>query len=394
MRGWVMLMLERAAETVNPSECNDPAVLLACSLGSDSCPAACKDNEPVVDEEGNPVVVKSGDLEISATAAEGRKAIINGTSDLDTITLKASEAITLNSVTVERYGYSTANGSVTVWLEDSLGNVISSEKTITSKDAVKLTIKKDYKQLKAEDTVTIVASIAAANAEEIAKMVGGTIGFKVTDVDSSAKNVNLKNYTPYEYDMINYTGTSVKVELKGKDTAYNYSSDKSFEVARVRVTAQNSDMVVNGFNFTNKATNKLDLDKYVDKVIVLANGEELKDVSYTTKKDELNISFGDVEIASKKSSTFTIEVVIKDLDKYGEAVKLQLEKESDIHAQEKKTGVRATIYKAAGTDYSPATGKLYTFKGGKITLSNETLGNIEAAAGSTDVVIGRAKVEL
>jgi len=34
-------MLQRAAENVNPSECNDPAVLLACSLGSDSCPAAC-----------------------------------------------------------------------------------------------------------------------------------------------------------------------------------------------------------------------------------------------------------------------------------------------------------------------------------------------------------------
>nr|MBR6099876.1 hypothetical protein [bacterium] len=51
MRGWVMLMLERAAETVNPSECNDPAVLLACSLGSDSCPAACqKDSETKTDE--------------------------------------------------------------------------------------------------------------------------------------------------------------------------------------------------------------------------------------------------------------------------------------------------------------------------------------------------------
>ena len=42
MRGWVMLMLQRAAENVNPSGCNDPAVLLACSLGSDSCPAACQ----------------------------------------------------------------------------------------------------------------------------------------------------------------------------------------------------------------------------------------------------------------------------------------------------------------------------------------------------------------
>ena len=111
MRGWVMLMLERAAETVNPSECNDPAVLLACSLGSDSCPAACRDNtdETTVDEDGNVVVVKSGDLQITATASTNRKAIIGATSDLDTLNLKASEPITLNSITIERYGYSSAS---------------------------------------------------------------------------------------------------------------------------------------------------------------------------------------------------------------------------------------------------------------------------------------------
>ena len=57
MRGWVMLMLQRAAENVNPSECNDPAVLLACSLGSDSCPAACqKEDKTEVDDNGNVVV--------------------------------------------------------------------------------------------------------------------------------------------------------------------------------------------------------------------------------------------------------------------------------------------------------------------------------------------------
>ena len=159
MRGWVMLMLERAAETVNPSECNDPAVLLACSLGSDSCPAACKDNEPVVDEEGNPVVVKSGDLSISATAASNRKAVIGGVSDLDTITLKASEAITLNSVTLERYGYSTADEVEYVWLENADGTQISNPKNISTKDTVTLTVKKDYKELAAEDVVTIVVQL-------------------------------------------------------------------------------------------------------------------------------------------------------------------------------------------------------------------------------------------
>jgi hypothetical protein len=42
---------------------------------------------------------------------------------LDTITLKASEKITVNSITLERFGYSTAADVESVWLEDGDGNV-------------------------------------------------------------------------------------------------------------------------------------------------------------------------------------------------------------------------------------------------------------------------------
>jgi hypothetical protein len=164
MRGWVMLMLERAAETVNPSECNDPAVLLACSLGSDSCPAACRDNgdETEVDDKGN-VVVKSGDLSITATAATDRKAIATGISDLDTITLRTSEDLTVNSITLERYGYSKAE-NVTVWLEDAYGNKIADAKDLsTSKDTVTLKIKKDYREMAAgENNITTVVQLSGA----------------------------------------------------------------------------------------------------------------------------------------------------------------------------------------------------------------------------------------
>jgi hypothetical protein len=158
MRGWVMLMLERAAETVNPSECNDPAVLLACSLGSDSCPAACRaDEETTVDENGNKVVVKSGDLSVTATAAEGKKVVKNGISELDTITLKASEAITLNSVTLERFGFSSYKDVANIWLENSNGVKIANEKSISSsKDTVTLNIKKDYRTIENGDTITVV----------------------------------------------------------------------------------------------------------------------------------------------------------------------------------------------------------------------------------------------
>jgi hypothetical protein len=219
IRGWVMLMLQRAATTVAPEECKDAAVVMACALDpeSDACPAACR--KPAKDDEGTTPIdekVKSGDLRVTATAATNKKAIIGATSDLDTINLKASEAITLNSVTIERYGYSSASG-VTVWLEDDLGNKITSEKTMSTKDSVTLNIKKDYRELNAEDQITIVVALDKS-------MKAGTIGFKVTDVDSSAKNVDLQNYDPYTYEMIVYEGTAVRVEGKGKATTYNYNS--------------------------------------------------------------------------------------------------------------------------------------------------------------------------
>jgi hypothetical protein len=88
---------------------------------------------------------------------------------------------------------------------------------MSTKDEVTLNIKKDYRSLDAEDEITIVVSLADS-------MDAGTIGFKVNSVESSAKNLNLQNYDPYTYEMVKYSGTSIRVEAKGKDTIYNYVS--------------------------------------------------------------------------------------------------------------------------------------------------------------------------
>jgi hypothetical protein len=72
IRGYVMLMLMRSDEGGATVDCSDPAIELACELDSDKCPAECK--EGAKDEDNK--VVKSGDLAVTAKAAEGRKAII------------------------------------------------------------------------------------------------------------------------------------------------------------------------------------------------------------------------------------------------------------------------------------------------------------------------------
>ena len=112
MRGWVMLMLQRAAENVNPSECNDPAVLLACSLGSDSCPAACVNKNSDSEEEPAPSNISdmpiAGDLSIAVAdySSEVKSAPAVATVVFNAVDFKASEKITIESVKLERTGRS------------------------------------------------------------------------------------------------------------------------------------------------------------------------------------------------------------------------------------------------------------------------------------------------
>jgi hypothetical protein len=125
IRGYVMLMLMRS-ET-NAVDCDDPVVALACldeeAEAYKECPAACREDAKT-DEDGKPV--KSGDLAVTAKAAEGgRKAIVPGVSDLDTLTFKTSEDVTVTKVVLERYGYSSSDDVDEVRLEDQDGNVIA-----------------------------------------------------------------------------------------------------------------------------------------------------------------------------------------------------------------------------------------------------------------------------
>ena len=154
---YVMLMLMRAEGSEAVVDCDDPMTVIACTANTDACPAACREAE-----NETPTVVKAGELVLTAKAAEGRKVISDGTTSyLDTLTLKVSEDVTVNSITLERYGYSTTADVDTIWLEDSEGNIISSEKSLSpSKDSVTLSLKKDYRTFSNKDTITVAVKTA------------------------------------------------------------------------------------------------------------------------------------------------------------------------------------------------------------------------------------------
>ncbi len=376
IRGYVMLMLMRSEGNDAVVDCDDPMTVIACTTNTSACPAACRE------ADDKPVVVKAGDLYVTAKAAEGRRAIMPGVSDLDTLTFRTSEDVTINKVVLERYGYSSQDDVDAVWLEDQDGNIIADEKSL-SKDKVTLSIKKDYRNVDGTYVATVVARLTGNN-------LGGTIGFKVVDADSTAKNLNLDDYTPYTYEMVSYTGAKLTVNVKGTDKNYNYEEGESYEVARFQAKAGPAVMYIKGFTLTNHATKALDMGEFLDKLTVKVEGENVSGLKYSVNKDDqLVVSFDEVTVEMNKSALFVISASLADFDDYGDGVAYYLGETTDLNAVEKKTGARVEV---AGTALSGGQAKVHAFNGGKIKLANKKLGNIDAAQGSEGVVVAEGTV--
>ena len=342
------------------------------------------ENTDIADQEGNNEntdVVKSGDLSVTATAAAGKKINILWISDLDTLTFKSSEEVTLSKVVLERYGYSANDDVKEVWLEDEDNNVISNVANgLDSKWQAKLTIKKDYKKVDGTYNATIVVR---------AQWTGGnTMWFKVVSVDSTAKNLNLDNYKPYTYDMVEYAGVDVTFVVRWTTKDYNYEAGNSYEVSKFKVKAPaDSAVLVNGFTLTNTGTDLVDVERYLDKVVVKADGKDLK-AKYNVNRDkQLVVSFDNVEVAAKKNVEFTVEMSFNsDFEDYGKTIQYAIAKTTDFNAVDAKTESRVK------PDLSGITWPVYNFLGGKVKLSNVKVGNVDAAYGAVDIKVAEGSI--
>ena len=374
-----MLMLMRSEGGEAAVNCDDEMIALACQLGTDACPAECKDNSN--DETNTDEKVKSGDLAVEADAAANRKILKTWTSDLDTLTFKTSEEVEISKITLERYGYSESDQITEVRLEDQDGNIIADGKSLT-KDKVTLNIKKDYRKVDGDFEATVVVTTSGA---------AGTIGFKVTDVESTAKNLNLDDYNPYTYEVVEYVGSTVTVELKGSNKTYNYEDWESYEVARLKVSAGDNAVLIKGFTLTNAG--KVDMKESLDELTVKADSKEIKAKASVNKDDELVVSFNeDVLIDINKKVTFVLEASFKDFDDYGESVEYYIAEEGDFNAVEKKNGTRVNLDITKSNKSAKHT--TYTFNGWKIKLSNTKLWNVDAAQASEGTIVAEGTITI
>ena len=377
VRGYVMLMLMRVVEGDEGTDSETPS-----------------------DE-----VVKSGSLVVSSSAADDRSVIVattgNAVSDLDTLTFKTSEEVTLNKVVLEQYWYAGDDLIKNVWLEDEDGNVISNETKPNSKGLVNLTLKKDYKKVDGSFNAVIVVETYPVDGEEddngneyssSASLIGSTtLGFKVTDVSSTAKDVDLGNYKAYTYNVVLYNGTLAKITAKGWEKDHNYEG-KAVEVSKFKIKApDNSAIKVTGFTLTNTGT--LDIYDTVDAsdVEVTVDGKTVKADVKINKDEEMTISLKEtLELSAKQQ----VQVVVytkfnSDFEDYGSTVILEVAKASDLSATD-KNNARITV------SWYGSEGKWvkYTINGGQVKITNTKLGNVDAALNSTDILIASGYITI
>jgi hypothetical protein len=380
VRGYVMLMMMRADDNYSPATGCSAEELLACIIADDydTCIAACSD-----EDTGSDVTVKSGDLAVTVAKNDGAVAFIGGAAELDYLTFKGSERITLNRVSLERYGFSSYEDVKNIWLENENGEVVTTPKSVNNKDKVDLVIKREFRDAKEATYVVVVDVEPGANA-------AGTIGFKVVDAESSAKNLVLPKGNANLYSMVKYEGSQIKLAPKGQPRNYYYSEKEAYEVARLQVRAGDAAIDVNGFTLTNKGS--LDLDRYLDAVEVTKDGVAMKNVTFSMNKDELRVNFTKDAVESKKTALYVVKVKLSGLDKFGQNVKFEISESADFAAVEAKTNARVT-YDTTTVFAVPFS--TYTFNGDKINLTNKNLGSVVyGAEGSTDVVFAEGSITL
>jgi hypothetical protein len=222
---------------------------------------------------------------------------------------------------------------------------------------------------------------------------GETIGFKVKDVDSSAKNLNVDSYKPYTYDVVEYSGAFVDFTVRNTEKTHNIEAGKLYEISKFKIKApSDSSILVRGFTLTNSGG--ISLDKYASEVEVTVAGKDQKIAWSINKDDELVISFkDDVEVEAKANAEIVVKASFsEEFDEYNKSIQLYLDENADFSAIDSKTESRVTVDPDVVGTANAKNWPIYKIAGGKIKLTNTKLGNIDASQNSVDIVVAEGKI--
>ena len=395
MRGWVMLMLQRAAENVNPSECNDPAVLLACSLGSDSCPAACQkkaDDENGDTEKKDTNRVIAGDLDISVVDYNSSvQSAPKGIFVANTLKFNASEKIQLDSLTLKRTGLGTQKSISKVWLEKN-GVAVTNSASVGSDGLAVLNFKSNRDIISEATEYQLVVELAST------ATAGDEFAFELKSAESTAKNTTISGTTS-TYRVSNYNVVALTARVNAYNanvTEYDLGNSADYVIWEFSLESDSKsddrDIFVKSLTFRNMWT--LDFDDTFKNVKVYRDSKIVSKNVEVNGKD-VTVSLDEDTIKANRKAVYTVRAEVSSLEDVGKTVQLALQNTRDIIADEQDTNFRTTIaYTGNGATTTSLTLNAYKFKGGKVTFESASnfAKTVNAYNGSSDITVAKWKL--
>ena len=409
-------MLQRAAETVSgDDECNDPAVLLACALGSTGCPAKCaeaeKDNN---DKNPNNAFngVIAGDLSVAVSTSTSTVSIPNdGIVKVAELAVKASEDIQLQSIDVTRLGLS-ENSGIKVWIEKD-GRRISSSSSFFGDSKASLTFNNGGYVVKGDETLDLVVSLDKAKVAA-----GSEFQFKVSNVVSSAKNVTVSPDTTGTFRTAVYSATSITI-INSTDTN-DYTQNPVVNTPRSYNLSKDTTFSFGEFKVQNDASAKMEKDVMIKSITFkvegsienLANFKLLRDSKEISSKysiDGKSLTFAvNDQLDSGKSATYKVTAEPTNIENAaGDSYTLSIKKAEDIIAEEigsnataYRVSVKESYYGAAwwfqDDDWDVVSLGTTKISGGNITLTKDSslASTVSADWGYSDVVIAKGTMKV
>ena len=389
-------MLQRAAETVSgDDECNDPAVLLACALGSTGCPAKCAEAEKETNEYNKYEGVQAGDLSVAVSTSSSVASIPNaGVIKVAELTIKASEEIQLQSLDVTRLGLSD-NSNLKVWIEKD-GKRITSASTFFGDSKANVTFSNGGYVVKGDETLDLVVSLNKAAA-------GDELQFKVSDVVSSAKNTTVSPDTTGLFRTANYTVTSVSTVAKSAGDTRNYDLAKEtsfsfgeFQLINNSPASMEKDVAVKSITFKVTVT-AWDIEN-ISNWKLLRDSKEVSS-KYTVNGKSLTFAVNDI-LESGKSATYKVVAEPTTIEQTTDSYTLSIDKDWDIVVEEiwsNDTAFRASVDGATkGAAFAKISLWITNIKGGNFTLTKDSnlASTVNAGQGYSDVTIAKGTIKV
>lgn len=288
--------------------------------------------------------------------------------------------ITLRGVTLERTGLGNNTSVKGVWFEKN--GVRVTNKGYLSSDSRTSVSFNPALVVKSTDTLELVVELKGDTGAEHA--------FKITGVESSAANLNVKNNTTVTVRTTDYKVASVNVAYKNVSREYNMEENKSYELAKINVenvsNINQKSVVVKSMLLRNEKNG--DVNNLYD-VVLYRNGKKVSDKVEMVGSRELLVTLKDT-ISSAQTANYSLEAKVKGVDSAeGDTYLFDLRRGEDMTAVEDSTNFRSAV-KLGSLD----TTKFYTVKGGKILFT--TASNLPrtetVVAESSDVVLMKGTV--